>query len=648
MIKTECEKATKQQQQPMFVAKDLKAQFRRPNPNNEQYTRRLEEEFTLIDKNGFARVFQQVQRIMELCKELSIPHIIRGSAGSSLVCFLLGISHTDPIQYGMDLTRFMNHGRTDMPDIDIDIPYNRRDELYERIGKEWPNQVARISNHVLYQYKSALQEVLRQKKLQYKKNVPLEQLIPDPEAAAKIKQELYEKMGTLRTESLHCGGIVIFDKEGSVPKDLILKNDGILPQIKLNKDETEDAGYIKIDLLSNRGMAQWWEASNGRPLLEYPQRDDGVARLFATGSTIGLTFGESRGMRHIFKQMMPNTIEDISIALALIRPAAAAGGRKASFLAGFKAGMSYTNENKPIVYDDDALDRIRAILPNNLEKDTIDSLADQFRKAFSKQRIGDCLRFRDMCRLKGLSEHAVKQTIDDLNQLQHYSFCKSHALSYAQLLWALAYEKVHSPETFWVATLNHCNSEYRTWVHWREARHAGLLLSRGKPPYKLVKTDKESRIVSKSGEQMVLMPDNVPSQQYADFKQFGYWLSKDFFHGCYRRVETKAQRKLKTFQNACIVTEKEHIVHFRGLIATGRVCRSDTDGEESSQVQNTVTFLCIGVDNGIFLDLVIHGNKWQLLGYAAVEGKGKVRNPTDESVEVTTIKGISLKALTAV
>lgn len=622
---------------------ELQSLFRRPIPDGISYGKRLEEEFSLIQRNDFTRVFQQVQRIIELCEELQIPHIIRGSAGASLVCFLLGISHTDPLQYGMDLTRFMNHGRKDMPDIDIDIPYNRRNELYARIGQEWPKQVARISNHVLFQYKSALQEVLRKKAphVPYRKGAPLEQLVTDPELAAKIRTELYETIGTLRTESLHCGGIVIF--EGSVPQDLILRTDGILPQIRLNKDETEDAGYIKIDLLSNRGLAQWWDAKppTRKSLLEYPQRDDAVARLFSIGNTIGLTFAESRGMSRIFRQLRPTSIEEIAIALALIRPAAASGGRKSAFLAGFKAGMEYTPLTNPIVYDDDALNRIRAVLPETFEKETIDSLADQFRKAFAKQRQSDCMRFRDLCRLKGLSNHAVKQMMDDLNQLQQYSFCKSHALSYAQLVWALAYEKVHSPGTFWLSTLNHCNSEYRTWVHWREARTAGFTLSRGRAPYKLCN---ETRIVSQSGEQMVLLPDHIPSQQYADLKQYGYWVSKEFLHGCYKRVETNTQRKFKTRKadNPFLTTETETIVTFRGLIATGRVIRSDQDGEESSAVQTTVTFLSIGVDNGSFLDLVIHGNKWSLLGYAAVEGKGRMKN---DSVEVLQIKGVSLRTL---
>jgi hypothetical protein len=354
-------------------------------------------------------------------------------------------------------------------------------------------------------------------------------------------------------------------------------------------------------------------------------------------------------MRHIFQQLMPTTIEDVAIALALIRPAAASGGRKAHFLAGFRANIVYSRDDldKPIVYDDDALDRIRVVLNKaKLEKETVDSLADQFRKAFAKQRMGDCLRFRDMCRIQGLSEQAIKKTMEDLHQLQQYSFCKSHALSYAQLVWALAYEKVHSPKTFWLATLNHCNSDYRTWVHFREARNAGILLPRGKPPYRFAN---DSRLVSVHGEQLVLMKDDDPGQQGADMKQRGYWLSKAFLTGCYKRVDEAPQRKLKKIQHTIVGTESpEYVVSFRGLIATGRVIRSDKEGDESESYQHTVTFLCIGVDNGVFLDLMIHGAKGHLLGYVAVEGKGKVRRKGDDSVEVTSIKGVSLKTLTSV
>jgi hypothetical protein len=594
-----------------------------------------------------------VQRILELCLELKIPHIIRGSAGSSLVCFLMGISHTDPIKYNMDLTRFMNYGRTDLPDIDIDIPYNRRDELYSAIGRTWPGAVARISNHVLFKYKSALQEALRvvAPKAIYKKNATVEEIVRNPEIAAKVYEHLNELVGTLRTESLHCGGIVIFDAEGAVPADLILKEtEGKLPQLRLNKDEVEDAGYIKIDLLSSRGLAQHTEAAPDRHVLDYPATDAATAALLARGDNIGITFAESRGMRNIFKTMEPTGIEDISIALALIRPAAAAGGRKAAFLAAFRAGVKCENDlERPVVYDDDALQRIRAILNarGELPKTSADSMADYFRKGFAKERVADVLRFRDLCRLHGLPEPFVKRTMEDLTQLKHYSFCKSHALSYAQLVWALAYEKAHNPHAFWIAALNHCHSDFRRWVHWREARIAGLKLTRGLPPYRLGATRSgEPAILPARGEQLILIKDSAPSQIYEDMRARGYWMCEEFFPGCYKSVRPAPQRRLKRKKDATLaLDEKEYIVEFTGLIACGRVVYSEVDGEESAP-QSNVTFLCVGYDNGKYMDLIVHGKKGWLLGFSAVQGTARTRHPDrDDGLEVVSIKGVGLRTL---
>lgn len=629
----------------------LTSAFRRPIPSDPAYAERLKTEFALIDHNKFTRVFLQVQRIIELCLELKIPHIIRGSAGSSLVCFLMGISHTDPIKYNMDLTRFMNYGRTDLPDIDIDIPYNRRDELYKAISATWPGAVARISNHVLFKYKSALQEALRAiaPKVTYSKGKSVEELVRNPEIAAKVYEHLNSLVGTLRTESLHCGGIVIFDVEGAVPADLILKDSGILPQLKLNKDEVEDAGYIKIDLLSSRGLAQHTEAAPDHHVLDYPATDTATAALLAGGNNIGITFAESRGMRNIFKTMEPTGVEDIAIALALIRPAAAAGGRKAAFLAAFRAGIKCENDlERPVVYDDDALARIRAVLNARgaLPKDSADSMADYFRKGFAKERVADCLRFRDLCRLHGLPEPFIKRTLEDLQQLKHYSFCKSHALSYAQLVWALAYEKAHNPHAFWVAALNHCHSDYRRWVHWREARTAGLKLTRGLPPYRLgVTRDGAPAILPAKGEQLILIKDSSPSQIYEDMRSRGYWNCSEFYPGCYKQVRPVPQRRLRKKKDGLLgMEEKEYLVEFTGLVACGRVVYSEVDGEESAQ--SNVTFLTVGYDNGKYMDLIIHGKKGWLLGFSAVTGTARTRNPDrDDGLEVVSIKGVSLKTL---
>ena len=155
--------------------------------------------------------------------------------------------------------------------------------------------------------------------------------------------------------------------------------------------------------------------------------------------------------------------------------------------------------------------------------------------------------------------------MEDLNQLQHYSFCKSHALSYAQLVWALAYEKVHNSHAFWVATLNHCNSDFRRWVHWREARTAGLKLTRGAPPYHLgVSKAGEPAIRAARGEQMVLLGDSVPAQIYDDMKRRGYWLCEAFYPGCFARVAPAPQRRLK--RGTVALAPLEYQVEFCGLV----------------------------------------------------------------------------------
>lgn len=215
----------------------LQPHFVRAVPSEDKYAHRLETEFSLIDSFGFTKVFLQVQIIVDILRQKKIPHIIRGSAGCSLVCFLLGITEIDPIRYNLELARFMNAGRKDLPDIDIDVPYNRRDELYKAIEEQWKNRVARISNHVHYGMKTALRdsakEILlehapsaeRTKSLQKlrRRDFSLAKLLtPDEQKIAHEKAK--ELHGKIKYNSLHCGGIVIFEDEEEVPAELLLEN----------------------------------------------------------------------------------------------------------------------------------------------------------------------------------------------------------------------------------------------------------------------------------------------------------------------------------------------------------------------------------------------------------------------------------------
>ena len=91
-----------------------------------------------------------------------IPHIIRGSAGSSLICYCLGITNIDPVKEDICFARFLNDKRETMPDVDMDFPYNMREEVFNRLHQKYPNMIARISNHLYYKEKSAMRQAIRE------------------------------------------------------------------------------------------------------------------------------------------------------------------------------------------------------------------------------------------------------------------------------------------------------------------------------------------------------------------------------------------------------------------------------------------------------------------------------------------------------
>jgi len=255
--------------------RELVEQFRRMPPLKEPYLGRLREELRLVEKNGLMPMFLRVREILDLMPD--VPHNIRGSAGSSLLCYCLGITDIDPVEWDIPATRFMHDLRLDAPDIDIDVPYNRRAEVFERIYKKYGNRVARVSNKV-------------------------------------------HRDGEFHHWSLHCGGIIIMDD--AVPSHMLLKPG----QLNMNKDDVEKAGFYKIDLLSSRALAQLNDITD-RPLFEYPRQDDLTASVLSSGNSIGIIGGESPAFRKAAMSIGVSCMQDAALATSLIRPAAAENRR---------------------------------------------------------------------------------------------------------------------------------------------------------------------------------------------------------------------------------------------------------------------------------------------------------------------------------
>ena len=116
------------------IAKNIIEKFTRKCPKNLTYLNRLVTEFNVIINKNFYEYILQVVELLDLVSD--IPHIIRGSAGSSLVCYCLGITNIDPVADNVSFARFLNESRETMPDIDFDFPHNRRDEVFQRINTQ--------------------------------------------------------------------------------------------------------------------------------------------------------------------------------------------------------------------------------------------------------------------------------------------------------------------------------------------------------------------------------------------------------------------------------------------------------------------------------------------------------------------------------
>jgi hypothetical protein len=320
-------------------------------------------------------------------------------------------------------------------------------------------------------------------------------------------------------------------------------------------------------------------------------------------------------MRKLFMEMKPQGISEIAIALALIRPAAAAEGRKQEFLDKWrKLEKGRTPLTSPIVYDDDAIHKIRYILGCD------SATADRWRKAFAKGNSKMRVEFRQAMGARGYAGGIIDQVVDDLSQLVYYSFCKSHAVSYAQLVWALGYWKVHRPHEFWCSALNHCNSEYRRWVHYREARCAGLLLPRAPPPYRIGRREEMAALMPVGTQEQTLLKQPTATQE---FKELGYWTGADFLPTCGLTLDTQTR------------LDGKRTCSFRGIIACGR---------QISRDYGVATLICIGIGNREYLDLVIPNQKrGDLFGWPALEGKGIQTKPG--TVEVTRISGVAIKML---
>ena len=429
----------------------LMAQFRRPCPPDPEYQDRLVEEFGIIIDRRFTDYFLKIRQILDLNSD--IPHMTRGSAGSSLVCYLMGITDVDPIEWNIPLARFLNPFRDDLPDVDIDVPHHKQELAMQRIFDAWPGRTARISNYVMYKERSARREAAKRlgARGRLPRDIDYAKLGIDVVEAERIEKKL---MGKKRCLSKHCGGVIVFDRK--LPQSLFRDDNLIL----LDKNEVEDLEHLKVDILANRGLSQLMEIDPNRRVHEYPLEDELTSELLSKGNVLGVTQGESPAMRRLFRAIKPTSVHDCVFATALVRPVAIEGRRKASWFHDWTAAGV---KEQAIVCEDDAIERIMKLLGVNAYE------ADMYRRAFAKKNEEKVMEF-----MARLGDHPERDSIQqEMQALSGFGLCRAHAVNLGRLIWALAYQKAHNPKEFWRAVLKHCQGSYAKWVYRNEAKRAG-------------------------------------------------------------------------------------------------------------------------------------------------------------------------------
>jgi len=477
--------------------------------------RRLCQELGILQPAGMAGYFLTVRDIAHYARQRGHTMALRGSAGSSLVCYVLGITDVNPLRFGLSLDRFLHPGRTDLPDIDLDFDWKVRDQVIAHVVERYGQaHTAQISSHLFFQPRSAFREAGRihglsdvqisdlLTTLSEKVNEmvlaadgarPAPRFFPlEPERWPRLVADARLLLGRPHYLSIHPGGVVITPgpMEEYVPLQRAAKGVVIT---QLDKDGVEQVGLVKIDLLGNRALATVDEACRhiccqgvDTPRSPPEEADPAALELLQRGDSLGICQLESPAMRHLLIQMQPRGIEDVIQCLALIRPGAAALGMKETFLRR-RHGLEPVRVAHPrlaavlaethglLLYEDDALRTLQALTGLSAAD------ADRLRKQIAKHDDAEEGRrlqaeLAALCVRQGIAPEVTAELWPHLAKFRLYSFCKSHAVSYGLIAWKGAYLKAHYPLPFWTAVLNNNQGLYPRRVHVEALKRAGLEL----------------------------------------------------------------------------------------------------------------------------------------------------------------------------
>jgi error-prone DNA polymerase len=505
---------------PQALAELCNARLRERYPPGSLYhiqaVRRLDEELKLIELHKLSGFFLVYHDLFDLAREVGIdvrrgsrratgnllPGRGRGSSVSSIVCYLLGLSHIDPIANKLFLGRFLNETLASVPDIDLDFPREIREELIRRVYTRYgAEHVGLVCSFPTYRLRSAVREIgkaldlplgeieLVAKLADGRADGLADEMDHLPGFVDRKNSPLWKSLCELSCEirglprhvSQHPGGMIISSRPliEIVPLERAAMEDRVVCQ--WDKDSCDDARFIKIDFLA-LGMLSLVEECveliarrTGTPpdLSRIDFEDPAIYDRICAGDTIGLFQIESRAQIQMIRRSRPRNLEDLAVEVAIVRPGPIVGGavnpyvrRREEQRRAHAAGQPYEPPVDHPLLRDCLAETLGVILYQDQVLQVCQALAgftsgqsEALRRAMSRRRSHDLIagfweEFREGALARGVPEATAEKVFGQVTAFSEFGFPKSHAAAFGLLAYQSAWLRHYHPVEYYVALFN--------------------------------------------------------------------------------------------------------------------------------------------------------------------------------------------------
>ncbi|MFE1048781.1 DNA polymerase III subunit alpha [Streptomyces olivaceus] len=488
-------------------------------PGRRAYWERMHRELDIIAHHGFASYFLTVAQVVDDVRHMGVRVAARGSGAGSLVNHLLGIAHADPVEHGLLMERFLSKERVVLPDIDIDVESARRLEVYRAIiGRFGTERVATVAMPETYRVRHAIRDVGAALSMdpaeidRIAKSFPhirardaraaLEELPELRELAEETRREgreggrygrlwdLVEGLDALpRGVAMHPCGVLLSDASLLSRTPVVPTSGEGLPMAQFDKDDVEDLGLLKLDVLGVRmqsamahAVAEVERASGERVDLDaVPEDDPATYRMIRSAETLGCFQIESPGQRDLVGRLQPSTFHDLVVDISLFRPGPVAADMVRPFIEARhgRAPVRHPHEDlaEPlestygvVVFHEQIID-IVAIMTGCGRGE-----ADRVRRGLSDPESQGRIKvwFAQHAAARGYDAETIQQTWGIVEAFGSYGFCKAHAVAFAVPTYQSAWLKAHHPAAFYAGLLTHDPGMYPKRLLLADARRRGV------------------------------------------------------------------------------------------------------------------------------------------------------------------------------